>query len=217
MKRMLVAVVATAVGCAEGSSYVAEPPQQERARGPEHSAALAKELLNAEGEGEARVITETCDLCYAAGDIDGFGIGVEWSEGIIKTHCIGAITPDMRASFLAEAGSDRSKLREKAEKACEGPRFRRPASKYGETLLLVTRRCAGNRMCGVTLQTACASCYVPGVKESLGAETEKALDRMFQTCTLFHAEEPACHNSALSMMNELRTMVAGLPNQRPGQ
>jgi hypothetical protein len=144
-------------------------------------------------------------------------MGFEMSEGVVKNHCLGAITTDMLARFLAEVGNDTSKLGEKLESVCGGARRRRPASKYGESLLVLTRNCEGNQLCGLTVQTAFAGCYVASVKESVGEAAEKALDSMFRTCGVFHAEEPACHNDARSMMIELRTLVSSFPSQQPAQ
>jgi hypothetical protein len=210
-------LLATVAGCAGGSSYLAEAPQQERARSPEHSAALAKELLSADGKGQAIAITRACDLGYSTGRLDGFEMGIEMSEGVIKNHCLGAITPDMLAHFVAEVGNDTSKLGEKLESVCGGARRRRPAGKYGETLLILTRNCEGNQLCGLTVHAAFTNCYMAGVKESVAEVAEKALDSMFQTCAAFHAEEPACHNDARSMMIEIRTLVSKFPSQQPAQ
>jgi hypothetical protein len=67
------------------------------------------------------------------------------------------------------------------------------------------------------LQSAYMGCYAAGVKESVGAETERALARMLGTCTTFRAEQPSCRNSALLMMDELHVTAGQLRTLRPDQ
>jgi hypothetical protein len=215
------ALLATLSGCGGRAAYVAEEPHQERVRSSEHSAALARALISADNEGQASVVTAACDLGWAVGSLDGLGIGSDLADGTVQNHCLGAISAEMLASFAAEIGGDRAtamaKAVERAKSLCEKPRSPRPASRYGTELLRVTRNCEGNRTCAMELQSAYMGCYAAGVKESVGAETERALARMLGTCTTFRAEQPSCRNSALLMMDELHVTAGQLRTLRPDQ
>lgn len=224
--KWILAVLAATAGCggwalgpSASSSYVAEQPEEGRAasprwsrspepvRSPEHSAALANELLEANGRGEAEAVTAACDLGFAVGNADGYQTGIEFADGAVEVHCIRAIPARMIKGYLVDAGGDKARAMEKARKRCERPETPPAVSKYGESLLLVTRRCGGNQICALLMHNALTNCYLAGMKQTVGDEPEKVLGRMLNTCVLFEAMQPACQNDAYSSRDALRKKV----------
>lgn len=218
MKWILV-VLATIAGCGGSSSYVAEHPEeqrvgsprrvrsQDRVRSPEHSAALANELLQANNRREAEAITATCDLGFAVGNADGYQTGIEFADGAVEVHCIRAIPARMIKGYLVDAGGDQAKAMEKARKRCERPETPPAVSNYGESLLQVTQGCGGNQICALLMHNALTNCYLAGMKQTVGDEPEKALGRMLNTCVLFDAIQPACQSDAYASRDALRKKV----------
>jgi len=147
MRRTIIActlVLSMGAACGTASIRSPERPRQVPARTADHSAALAEALADADSAGQAEDITRACDFGYPTGKLDGIDMGFRLANGTVTNHCLGAITPKMIDSFVAEVGPDSRKITEKCRILCEGKPVPAPESKYGESLLLVTQNCAGD-------------------------------------------------------------------------